>query len=161
MEKFAQIVREYSPRLVGLAMGIVGDRAAAEDVVQDALVKAFRKRDSWRGEGQMSTWLYTIVYRQAISSIRGRRFGIIRELPDVADEADFSADAASTEVTEENIAKMQAALEQLPKVDKTLVRLFYIDEKSVRECAAVCSLSEANVKVRLHRARAKLKELMI
>lgn len=158
MEQFAQIVHEYSPRLVGLATRIVGSREAAEDVVQDALVKAFQRRESWRGEGQLSTWLYAIVYRQAISSIRGKkRLGIMKELPETA-----SDDAWEEEIdlTDENIAKMRRALEQLPEVDRALVGLFHIEDKSVRECAAVCGLSEANVKVRLHRARGKLKELM-
>lgn len=160
MENFARVVHEYSPRLIGLAMRIVGSREAAEDVVQDALVKAFQKFPQWRGEGRLSTWLYTIVYRQAISTVRGRRGFALRELPsEVAAPEDF--EASEPDVTDENIDRMRLALETLPAVDRALVQLFYIDERSVRECAAVCGLSEANVKVRLHRTRTKLKELML
>lgn len=156
MEQFAQIVHEYSPRLVGLATRIVGSREAAEDVVQDALVKAFRKLKSWRGDGSMSTWLYTIVYREAISAVRRRR-EFSRELPDIVFENDETGD---WQITEANIERMQRALEQLPPTDRTLVTLFYMDDKSVRDCALICALSETNVKVRLHRARARLRELM-
>lgn len=157
MENFAKIVHDYSPRLIALAQGIVGGRDAAEDVVQDALVKAFRKRESWRGEGSMSTWLYTIVYREAVSAVRRRR-EFSRELPDIVAESDEARE--EWEVTEENIGRMRRALELLPPTDRTLVTLFYMDDKSVREIGVICSLSETNVKVRLHRARIKLRELV-
>ncbi len=146
--------------MLNLALGIVRQREAAEDVVQDALVKAYEKLGGWRGDSALSTWLYRIVYTTAVSSLRGQKgffddSGVVETMaansPD--DEGDWRA-------TEENIVKMQHALEMLSPLDRTLVNLFYIEDKSVREVAAICSESEGNVKTRLHRARLRLKKLM-
>ncbi len=164
MEQFAKIVHDYSPRLVAFAQGIVGQREAAEDVVQDALVKAFVKRGLWRGEGAMSTWLYRIVYTTAISSLRRRKAVGAADFSASLEASVSASDSADDEgdwaLTDENIDRMRRALEQLGPVDRSLVTLFYIEDRSVRECGQVCSLSEANVKVRLHRARGRLRELM-
>lgn len=156
MEDFAKLVRDYSPRLLVLAQGIVHQREAAEDVVQDALVKAYLKRHTWRGEGALSTWLYRIVYTTAVSSLRSRR----EFFDGPADISEAPEPENNWELTEVNIAKMRRALELLPPLDRTLVTLFYTDDKSVRECGTICGLSEVNVKVRLHRVRTRLRELM-
>jgi RNA polymerase sigma-70 factor (ECF subfamily) len=158
MEQFSLLVGVHSPRMLNLAVGIVGRRDAAEDVVQEAWVKAYEKLSSWRGDSSLSTWLYRIVYTTAVSSLRGRRdfFATPHELPDT-----FAGDDDSWQVTEENIARMKRAIEQLPPLDRTLVTLFYLEEKSVRKVAAICGESEGNVKTRLHRARGRLKQIMV
>jgi RNA polymerase sigma-70 factor (ECF subfamily) len=155
--EFSRLVNQYSPRMLNLALGIVGRRDTAEDVVQDALVKAYEKLSSWRGESALATWLYRIVYTTAISATRGRRDFL--ETVD-AEPPDAPGDDGEWQVTEANIARMRKALEALPPIDRTLVNLFYMEERSVREVAAICGESESNVKTRLHRTRAKLKEMM-
>jgi RNA polymerase sigma-70 factor (ECF subfamily) len=144
--------------MLNLAVGIVGRRDVAEDIVQEALVKAYEKLGSWRGDSTLSTWLYRIVYTTAVSSLRGRRdfFATSRELPDT-----LTGDEGDWQVTEDNIARMKRAIEQLPPIDRTLVTLFYLEEKSVREVAAICGEREGNVKTRLHRARGRLKQIML
>ncbi len=161
LEAFSGLVKEYAPRMLNLALGIVRRRDAAEDVVQDALVKAYEKLGSWRGEGSLSTWLYRIVYTTAVSSLR-RPQGFFEAQG--IEEARIAANTAEEEgewgVTEENIAKMRRALERLSPLDRTLVNLFYIEERSVREVATICGESEGNVKTRLYRARGRLRNLM-
>jgi RNA polymerase sigma-70 factor (ECF subfamily) len=157
LDEFSRLVGAYSPRMLNLAAGIVGRRDTAEDIVQEAWVKAYEKLSSWRGDSSLSTWLYRIVYTTAVSSLRGRRdfFETSSELPDTFD------DEGNWQVTEENIARMRRAIECLSPLDHTLVTLFYLEEKSVREAAAICGESESNVKTRLHRARHTLKKLMV
>lgn len=158
-EAFSGIVRDYSPRMMNLALGIVQGREAAEDVVQDALVKAYEKLGTWRGDSSLSTWLYRIVYTTAVSSLRGPK-GFFGDA-DAADRvAAMPDDEGGWEVTEHNIARMSRALEELPPLDRTMINLFYIEEKPVREVATICGENEGNVKTRLHRARARLKKLM-
>ncbi len=158
LEQFSRIVREYSPRMLSLALGIVGRRDEAEDVVQDALVKAYEKFGSWRGEGALSTWLYRIVYTTAVSRVRSRG----RVWEDAVEPADPEAaqEEGYWEITEENIARMGRALELLPPLDRTLVTLFHIEGKSVKEVAAIVGESTSNVKTKLHRIRARLKKMM-
>jgi RNA polymerase sigma-70 factor (ECF subfamily) len=185
LEEFSRLVGTHAPRMLRLAFGIVRRRDLAEDVVQDALVKAYEKLGSWRGESSLSTWLYRIVYTTALSALRGRRDGFFddsggsgrgggggrgflgasSELPDTVGGS-FSSDVLDDDdgewqVTEENIARMRRALELLAPVDRTLVTLFYLEDRSVREVAAICGESEGNVKTRLHRARGRLRLLMV
>jgi RNA polymerase sigma-70 factor (ECF subfamily) len=157
LDEFSRLVNQYAPRMLNLALGMVGRRDTAEDVVQDALVKAYEKLGSWRGESALATWLYRIVYTTAISATRGRRDFLENS---VADPPDTPEADGEWQVTEANIARMKKALEALPPLDRTLVSLFYLEERSIREVAAICGESEVNVKTRLHRARAKLKEMM-
>jgi RNA polymerase sigma-70 factor (ECF subfamily) len=159
LDEFSRLVETHAPRMVNLALGIVHRRDTAEDVVQDALVKAYEKLGSWRGDSSLSTWLYRIVYTTAVSSLR--KAGTIGTLmadlrtPDLTTEEE-----GDWELTEANIARMRSALEQLSSLDRTVVTLFYLEERSVREVATICDESESNVKTRLHRARARLYKLM-
>jgi RNA polymerase sigma-70 factor (ECF subfamily) len=158
LDEFSRLVGVYAPRMLNLALGIVRRRDVAEDVVQDALVKAYEKLGSWRGDSALSTWLYRIVYTTALSSLRGRRdefFDSSATAPDSLGEDD-----GDWRVTEENIAQMRCALEMLSPVDRTMVNLFYLEDKSVRDVAAICGESESNVKTRLHRTRVRLRELI-
>ncbi len=157
VEAFSRMIGEYSPRMLRLALGIVGRRDVAEDVVQDALVKAYERLGTWRGEGALSTWLYRIVYTTAVSSLRGRQdfFDSDKEPHDATTD-----EGGDWEVTEASIARMRGALEQLVPLDRTLVTLFYLEDRSVRDVAVICGESESNVKTRLHRARARLRKIM-
>ena len=158
-DEFSRLVASHAPRMLNLALGIVRRRDAAEDVVQDALVKAYEKLSSWRGDSSLSTWLYRIVYTTAVSSLRGRG-GFFEAAPEVPDTLADDDDGA-WQLNEENIARVRRALEELPPLDRTLVNLFYLEEKSVRDVAAICGESEGNVKTRLHRARRRLKKLIM
>ncbi|MDR2883026.1 MAG: RNA polymerase sigma factor [Alistipes sp.] len=159
VEAFSRIIEEYSPRMLRLALGIVRRQDAAEDVVQDALVKAYERLGSWRGDSALSTWLYRIVYTTAVSSLRSSGRDILE--PGVAMLSDTAADdGGDWEITEASIARMRLALEQLAPLDRTLVTLFHLEDRSVRDVAAICGESESNVKTRLHRARSRLRKLM-
>jgi RNA polymerase sigma-70 factor (ECF subfamily) len=155
LEPFSELVRLHSPRMLSLAEGIVRSRSAAEDIVQEAFIKAFEKLATWRGDSSLSTWLYRIVYTTAVSSLRGTKFFLEPPPGLTMDEED-----GDWELTEANIAKMRRALDELPPLDRTLVTLFYMEDKPVREVAAICGLGEANVKTRLHRIRGRLRMLM-
>lgn len=156
LECFSYLVGKYSPMMLNLALGIVRQRETAEDVLQDAFVKAYEKLYTYKGTSSLSTWLYRIVYTTAVSSLRDKK-DVLSDEPSLAklpeDEADWT-------VTEENIARMNRVLDMLSPFDRTLVNLFYIEDRSVREIGMICSESESNVKIRLHRARLRLKTLM-
>jgi RNA polymerase sigma-70 factor (ECF subfamily) len=160
-EAFSGVIERHAPRMFRLAVGIVRRRDVAEDVVQDALVKAYEKLGGWRGESSLSTWLYRIVYTTAISALRGGAVTMAGEFSaEMAAGYESENEDFDWEVTEENIALMRCALGLIAPLDRTLVNLFYLEECSVREVAAICGESEGNVKTRLHRARARLRKLM-
>jgi RNA polymerase sigma-70 factor (ECF subfamily) len=156
LEEFSRLVGIHAPRMLSLALGIVHRRDAAEDVVQEALVKAYEKLGSWRGDSSLGTWLHRIVYTTAVSSLRGQRI-----VADAAALPDLGEEEGEWEVTEANIARMRRAIGELSPADRAVVTLFYLEERSVREVAAIVGEKEGAVKVRLHRARARLRAIMI
>jgi RNA polymerase sigma-70 factor (ECF subfamily) len=161
-EEFARLAGLHAPRMLSLAVGIVRRRDVAEDVVQDALVKACERIAQWRGESSLSTWLYRITYTTALDALRRSERRPFEQADALAAEgaAGGSEEEGDWQTTEDNIARMRRALDELPPLDRTMVALFYLDERSVRDVAAICGRSEANVKTRLHRARRRLHELM-
>jgi RNA polymerase sigma-70 factor (ECF subfamily) len=142
-----------------IARRIVGNAEDADDVTQDALLLAYRYRDSFRGDSRYRTWLYRIASTTALGYLRRR--GRSREhvaasddpfARDVADPA-ISAETALAE--HEAIAMIQAALATLdPKYRDVMVLRADATES---ECAARLGISVNNVKIRAHRARKQLR----
>ena len=151
-----------SPRPAGrgytLAARIAGCTEDAEELTQDIFLKAFSSLDRFGGRSSFSTWLYRIAYNTAVSHARRTRpkhCGIderrLAALPD--SEADRLEEWAEKQ---ERLDALNRAVERLDPEERALVTLFYYEDRSVGECAAITELSEGNVKVRLHRIRKKL-----
>jgi RNA polymerase sigma-70 factor (ECF subfamily) len=155
--QFSRLVSAHGPRMMSLAISMLHRRDVAEDVVQEAFVKAYEKLHTWRGDSALSTWLHRIVYTTAVSSMRGPAAMTTTTDLSALNEADDDGDWT---ITEDNIAQMRRAVEMLSPHDCTLVTLFYLEERSVRDVATICGESESNIKTRLHRTRARLKKMM-
>ncbi len=160
-DAFACVVRQFGPSVFALAFRIVRNREDAEEVMQDVFIKAFQGLRHYRQESGLSTWLYRIAYNTAISKVRKKRFewssadeSWWNRVPDDDDEP-FARVAR-----EAQYAELENALGRLDPDERGLVLFYYEKEMSVREIAEITSLSESNVKVRLHRIRKKLYVLM-
>jgi RNA polymerase sigma-70 factor, ECF subfamily len=136
----------------------VGDRHEAEDVAQDAYLRVHRSLRSFRGDSSFRTWLYRIVSNSAMNHLRRRgRFG------DLADEADVVvalAEPARDGTDEVDRDELRRALRALPDAQRVAVLMKDAYGFSVQEIAEQMGVSEGAVKVRLHRARKRLKELL-
>ncbi|MEG0647327.1 MAG: RNA polymerase sigma factor, partial [Bacteroides sp.] len=134
----------------------------AEELVQDVFLKAFRSLHTYKGDCRFSTWLYRIAYNTAVSSTRKRKheFLYIEEstIYNVPDEVADSVFGITED--EERIILLTQAIDRLTVEEKALITLFYYEEKSIEETGEILNLSQANVKVRLHRTRKKLYVLM-
>ena len=154
-EYFSVFLDRYSRPLYTLVVQIVGCPEDAEELLQDIFLKAFRNLNRYKGECRFSTWIYRIAYNAAISATRKKKqeFLYIEEntINNVPDEM---AD------TEEQLERLEMAIDQLSGEEKALITLFYYEEKSMEEIGEVLKLSISNVKVRLHRTRKKICVLM-
>ena len=126
-------------------------RAEAEDIAQDALLRAWRKRDTLRDTGARPSWLATIVRNEAL-----REFARKRPLPSDLIEVIHGRDDDRVLATVER-ADLHAALERLNKRDRQLVRLRYDEDMTQEAIAHRLGIPLGTVKVRLHRVRAKLR----
>lgn len=166
-----QLVRENIAWMVALAESMLRDRGLAEDAVQEAFVNALQGLDKFEGRSSIRTWLHRITVNAAVTKLRQlKRLGeqpIDEFLPEF-DRANCRIEAPWTYLTSvqevvEN-AELRACVSDsignLPDSYRIVLQLRDIQGYATREVADMLRISEANVKVRLHRARAALKKLL-
>jgi len=154
------IMRRYNQRLYRTALAIVRDAAEAEDVMQDAYVRAYQHLDQFAARAPFSAWLTRIAVHEALARLRQRNRYV--PLKDSDSEGELGmTEAVSTEPDpEQNTSRVELGqlLEDvvlsLPGHYRTVIMLRDIEGMSISEIAAALDLTEQNVKVRLHRGRA-------
>ncbi len=153
------IMRRYNQRLYRVARAILRDDGEAEDVMQDAYVRAYLHLGQFAGAAPFSTWLTRIAVNEALSRLRLRNRN--PQLGDVDCDGEGSMKMTETSLDPEqraSVAELGRYLEEavldLPEEYRTVVMLRDIEELSTAETAAALDLTEQNVKVRLHRGRA-------
>jgi len=159
---YSHFVNTYSNSIYSLIVRIVQTNEDAEELTQDSFLKAFKKLDTFKGDCSFSTWLFRIAYNTAISATRKRKIvfpsvdeTMMESVPDEAIETFFDQDE-----NEIKLQKLEEVIAKLNVEEKTLITLFYTEDKSVAELARVLDLTSDNVKVKLHRVRKKLYVLM-
>lgn len=155
---FAVLVDRHKDLVFTIAMNISRSREDAEEIAQDAFVKAFQKLASFRRDSRFSTWLYRIAYNEAISRVRKHHLQTVlleEELTESIPDEQVEEEISGMDVQEQK-AVISKILGKLPEIDQVLVSLFYLSGQTVAGISEVTGLGESNVKVRLHRIRKKL-----
>jgi RNA polymerase sigma-70 factor (ECF subfamily) len=159
---FGYFVDTYQDMALTIAYRVCNNMQDAEDIVQNAFVKAFHNLHTFRQTSKFSTWFYRIVYNTAITESRTTIFQT--QLMDYqASDADSSfSDMDTLDMIEEKerMDIVGRAMEKLPKDESLLLTLFYLEENSIKDIFLITGLSEANIRVKLHRARNRLKEIL-
>jgi RNA polymerase sigma-70 factor (ECF subfamily) len=162
-ECFAILLDRYSQSVFSLIVKIVGSREDAEELTQDVFLKVFRSLSSFQGNSLFSTWLYRIAYNVAVSATRKKKYewvAVEESTLDHLPENEIDDEVEQLE-KEEQLNRLEKALDQLQPDERALVSLFYMQEKQIDEIASITGLSVSNVKTRLHRIRKKMLLLMI
>jgi RNA polymerase sigma-70 factor (ECF subfamily) len=157
---FELILRRYNQRLFRVARGILGDDAEAEDVLQEAYVRAFAHLDQFEGRSKFSTWLTRIAVHEATARRRRRRR---MRLVDLGNEEGLCMSPIShnPEVEASRVelgALLRELIDMLPSSLRAVVMLRLVEGLDTDEAAECLGLTSANVKIRLHRARSLLRE---
>ncbi len=160
---FEILMRRYNQRLYRASRVILRDDGEAEDVMQDAYVRAYQHLNQFAGKAAFSTWLTRIAIHEALA--RKRRRGRMEELdafPANGDVMSILKSSAPTPETGAAQAEMRRILEEavdrLPEAYRTVVVLREVEEMSVAETAESLGVTDAVVKTRLHRAHAMLRK---
>lgn len=156
-EAFGLLVERYSAAVYGLSLRIVGDPERAEEVAQEAFVRAYEHLGEFRGASAPATWLYRIACNCALSECRRakRRFRPLEAARGIATDT-----VPEGPCDEEELCRMRRALERLSPPDRALVALFYEEGRPVDEIAGILGLTSGNIKVRLHRIRERIRQDM-
>jgi len=153
--RFEALVHSHRERARRLAWRLVGgDAAAAEDVTQEAFVKAFRGLSRFRGEAALETWFYRILVRQAYSYRRWRGIRDFWDSGSTAEPADPFPDPTRDPGLQRRIA---AALGELTRSQREVFVLVHLEGFRVRECAELLEKPIGTVKSHLHRALARMR----
>lgn len=158
---YSQLVHKYEAYVFTLVLRYESNRENAEELAQDVFIKAYRCLGDFKGQSKFSTWLYTIVNTTCLSYHRKKKDETIFMEEDALIAAAGAALAyrPSSEAGQQT-AVIETALKQLPPDDARVLTLFYTGEQSVEEISRIIGISVSNVKVRLFRARQKLRDIL-
>jgi RNA polymerase sigma-70 factor (ECF subfamily) len=153
------VMRRFNRRLYRVARAILHDDAEAEDVMQDAYVRAYQHLNQYAGRAPFSAWLTRIAVHEALARLRSRNR--TEQLEETGQNGELSMNMVETSLDPEQNASraelgqlLEDAVLGLPEQFRTVVMLRDVEELSTSETAVALDLSEENVKVRLHRGRA-------
>lgn len=161
---FEIVMRRHNQRLYRVARAILRNDGEAEDVMQDAYVRAYEHLDQFARRAKFSTWLTRIAVHEALA--RHRRDNRYQELEPLSEQEGDPMDrfASLAPNPEEQASNseirrlLEEAVEKLPDAYRTVFVLRDVEEMSTTDTADVLEITEENVKVRLHRARALLRK---
>lgn len=155
---YAFLVDKHKRMAYNVAMQLMGNREDAEEVAQDAFLKAYQALDSYKGEAKFSTWIYRIIYNAAMSRLRKKKLQVSSMDEHQSVVAAVSDTQSALQALKENERKefVGKALDKMDPEDKMILSLFYLEEKSVEELSVITQWSKSNTKVKLHRARKRL-----
>lgn len=160
---YAQIVQRHQTFVFSLVLRYIKSREDAEEVAQDVFIKAYKALADFKGASKFSTWLYTIVTTTCISFLRKKKLethSLDNEKVFETIENKDSGMTANLIEQKSRVAMVQNAISLLNADDAEIVTLFYKGEQTLDEIAKILGIEANTVKVRLHRARTRLKEKM-
>ena len=151
----SHLILEHIPRLRRYARALLGDRYAADDLVQDTLERAWNKFHLWRPGSDLRAWLFAIMHNVFVNQVRSRRSEIERtmeELPAIAVRATQS-DALE-------LADVERALRGLPEEQREVLLLVAVEEMTYDEVSRALAIPVGTVMSRLSRARERMRRLI-
>ena len=167
---FETMVRLYAGRMLAVARRLVGNDEEARDVVQDALLSAFRAISRFEGQSRVSTWLHRITVNTALMKLRTRRRkpeeSIEPLLPSFQDDGHHAVRFSDWEGADQLLERAEVrevvrkAIDELPEAYRTVLMLRDIEELSTEETAEALEITPNTVKTRLHRARQALRTVL-
>jgi RNA polymerase sigma-70 factor (ECF subfamily) len=166
-DAFEALYALVAPRLLGYLLSLVGDRATAEDLLQQTFLKLHQARGSYVRGAQPMPWLYTIAQRTCFDELRRRRprrLARKRSPPSRSDRAGLDGTPAEGDhhfgYSHALAQAAVAALDRLPSSQRSALRLTKLEGRSIAEAAALTGSTPAAIKLRIHRAYLRLRRIL-
>ena len=160
-DAFVHLASVYRPRIWSTASRFARSRPELEDLTQDLFLKMWRGISSYRSDAPFENWVMTVTVRGCYDFLRSNRrrrdSEILVDPQDCRDDPDPADERARSR--REACETVSLLLDRLDARDRTIITLLDLEERGVRETAVLTGWSEANVKVRAHRARKKMRDL--
>ena len=155
---YSFLVDKYKDMAFTIALRIVGNREDAEEIAQDAFLKAYQSLNKFKGSAKFSTWLYKIVFNGAISKTRKKKVVNVdlgHEIIQNYTDDELFESLKNIDQNEQQVI-VKKTIDKLDPIESALINLYYFENLPTEEIATILNLSISNVKVKLHRTRAKM-----
>lgn len=150
---FKSIYHQYHPMVLQMCMGFMkGDRAQATDLAQEAFINTWTALPKFKGESSHKTWIYRITVNTCLQHIRKENTRSKNEAAAVEPETDHA-------VADDRHNQLYRAIGELTEIDRLIITMV-LDDLEYEEIAKVVGIQETNLRVRIHRIKVKLKEIM-
>lgn len=153
---FNLLVRQYQEQLYRVVRRLVIEDEAAQDVLQEAFVKAWRNIHTFRSDAKLSTWLYRIATNEALSHLRKQKRRRFLQLEDAEQYLSQKIDEALPTDSQAIESKLQQAMVRLPERQRLVFQLRYYDEMPYEEMATLLGLTQGALKASYHHAVKKI-----
>lgn len=156
---YEKLIKRHERFVFTLALKYTHTREDAEEVAQDTFVKVFKSLATFNFTAKFTTWLYTVTYTTAMSSMRKKRVDT-NSIDDELSAMQIAVHNVDEVERKSTYRYLNEAIEKLTADDAAIITLFYKGEQSLEEIGKVLNLPANTVKVKLHRARLRLKDNM-
>jgi RNA polymerase sigma factor (sigma-70 family) len=153
---FEVLVNTYKGYVFTLVVNIVKSEGDAEEITMDSFMKAYQKIHSFRFQSKFSTWLYTIAYRLALMHLHKNKHLLTSMEAASAIKAD---NKSPMELSDQQLV-LQQAMKALTQEENILINLFYFEEQSLQEIETITTIKANTAKVKIHRGRKKLADIL-
>lgn len=156
-QAYAVLVNRYKNMAVLLAYNIVLNQEDAEEIAQDAFVKAYNSLHSFNEDSRFSTWLYRIVVNTALNKKKLKKHYAAEITESLSEElpSGFN-DIFADQITSDHRKQIQLALKSINDNERLCLTLYYLNELSIQEISGLTSITTSNIKVLLYRGRKNL-----
>jgi RNA polymerase sigma-70 factor (ECF subfamily) len=148
------------PRLRRYARAMLGNRAAADDLVQDTLERAWARLSQWRAGSDLRAWLFSIMHNLRVDQLRRPSVSTQSMSMDEREFGHFEAATRATQADELEVSDLESALNQLPDEQREVLLLVALEEMSYAEIAETLAVPVGTVMSRLSRGRERLRQVM-
>jgi RNA polymerase sigma-70 factor (ECF subfamily) len=156
---FRSLVIKYQDQMFSVCMSILKNRDEAQEAAQDTFMKMHRAIGDFKAGSKFSSWLYKIAYRTSLDYIRKRKK--TTDLDSINGSAIRFDESKTGSLENTELSDLLCrAMDNLPSDESALLRLFYLEELSIKELEEITGMSKSNVKVKLFRARKKMSDLL-
>lgn len=155
---FNQLYKLYAKAMYNVALRIIKDEDDAQDILQEAFVKAYQKINQFEYQATFGAWLKRIVINQALDVLRKRKDFIINSEEQYEETEDL--DTKDWDLIDMTVDRVKVAMDSLPSGFRAVCSMFLFEGYEHKEIAAVLGISESTSKSQYHRAKRKIKELM-
>ena len=159
-EAFGQLIDRHASKIVNLAYRMVGNRAEAEDLAQEAFLTAFKALPTFRADSKFSTWLYRIAANKCKDWLRARRPGMGQQDVDIEEMLDIQiAEERTPErlLSQQQVAQeLEQAIQRLPPLYREAFVLKHVEGLSYEEMEAILGVNSDTLKMRVYKGRLQL-----